>query len=83
MRTLVIPLHAEVEGGIHNPFLEMLLQRVGETAASVQTLQERAAELLPDSVPPPTIPVSAQSIHGRAGRVTRPITTCRQITQWR
>ena len=77
MKTLVIPLHAEVEGGVYNPFLEMLLQRVRETAASVHTLQEKAAVLLSGPVSPPTIPVSAQSIHGRAGRVTKPVAACR------
>ena len=69
---LVVPLHAEVEGGVYHPFLQALLQRIRESGAAVQTLEERAAEVLSGSVPPPTVPVSPESIPGRAGLVIAP-----------
>ena len=65
----VIPLHAEVEGGVYAPFLEKLLRGIAARGARVQTLKERAAEVLRAAEPPPLIQVGALPISGRAGRV--------------
>ena len=65
----VIPLHAEVEGGIYAPFLEKLLRGIAARGARVQTLNERAAEILRAAEPPPVIQVRALPLSGRAGRV--------------
>jgi undecaprenyl phosphate-alpha-L-ara4FN deformylase len=65
----VIPLHAEVEGGVYGPFLEKLLRGIAARGARVQTLQELAAELLRAAEPPPVIHVAALPMPGRAGRV--------------
>ena len=65
----VIPLHAEVEGGIYEPFLEKLLRGIPARGARVRTLKEVAAEILRGTAPPPLIRVRARPISGRAGRV--------------
>jgi hypothetical protein len=65
----VIPLHAEVEGGVYEPFLEKLLRGITARGARVQTLEEKAAEILRAAEPPPVIQVRARPIPGRAGRV--------------
>jgi len=65
--TLVVPLHAEVEGGLYRPFLDILLGRIRETGLVVRTLQQQAQELLSRSAAPPTMPVSQRLIPGRSG----------------
>jgi peptidoglycan/xylan/chitin deacetylase (PgdA/CDA1 family) len=65
----VVPLHAEVEGGVYEPFLEKLLQGIAERGAHVQTLKEEAAAILRAAEPAPFIQVRARPVAGRAGRV--------------
>jgi hypothetical protein len=65
----VIPLHAEVEGGVYAPFLEKLLRAIAARGARVRTLEEKAAEILRAAEPPPLIQVRALPVSGRAGRV--------------
>ena len=65
----VLPLHAEVEGGIYEPFLDKLLRGIAARGARVQTLKEKADEILRAADPPPVIQVAALPISGRAGRV--------------
>ena len=65
----VIPLHAEVEGGVYQPFLEKLLRGIAARGVRVQTLSEEAAEILRAAEPPPLIQVRARPMPGRAGRV--------------
>jgi peptidoglycan/xylan/chitin deacetylase (PgdA/CDA1 family) len=64
----VIPVHAEVEGGVYEPFLEKLLGGIAARGARVQTLQEQAAGIL-RAAKPPIIQVAALPMPGRAGRV--------------
>ena len=68
-RFAVVPLHAEVEGGIYEPFLEKLLRGIAARGARVQTLKEKAAEILQAGESPPVIRVVARPLSGRAGRV--------------
>jgi undecaprenyl phosphate-alpha-L-ara4FN deformylase len=70
-RLAVVPLHAEVEGGVYGPFLEKLLRGIAARGARVQTLKEAAAEILRAADPPPIIRVAALPMLGRAGRVIR------------
>jgi hypothetical protein len=70
--TLVIPLHAEVEGGAYNSFLQMLLQRIHASGVSIQTIEGYAQALLSASAAPPTIPVGLQPIPGRSSLVLAP-----------
>jgi peptidoglycan/xylan/chitin deacetylase (PgdA/CDA1 family) len=65
----VLPLHAEVEGGAYEPFLEKLLRGIAARGTRVQTLKEKAAEILRAAEPPPVIQVAALPMPGRAGRV--------------
>jgi len=66
---VVIPLHAEVEGGVYAPFLEILLRATAARSARIQTLHEKASEILSSAVSPPVIRVRAQPMAGRAGCV--------------
>ena len=68
-RCVVIPLHAEVEGGVYAPFLETLLRAVAARAARIQTLHEKSSEILASATPAPVIRVRAQPMPGRAGCV--------------
>ena len=71
----VIPLHAEVEGGVYRPFLEMLLRRLKDGNATVMTLEEQATRLLSQPEPPPRMPVALSAMNGRAGAVLAPVQT--------
>jgi peptidoglycan/xylan/chitin deacetylase (PgdA/CDA1 family) len=68
----VIPIHAEVEGGIYLPFLHLLLEAIAKEGAAVITLEELARELLADPVRPPRIPACLAPIQGRSGVVFAP-----------
>ena len=70
--TLVIPLHAEVEGGAYRSFLEMLLRRLVQANASIQTLEERATQLLSSGAVLPAIPAGLLAVRGRSGKVLAP-----------
>jgi len=72
LNTLVLPLHAEVEGGVYAAFLEMLLQRIRDSCAAVRTLQETYDEIVSRPVSVPVIPMCAQVVPGRAGRAIGP-----------
>jgi peptidoglycan/xylan/chitin deacetylase (PgdA/CDA1 family) len=69
---LVVPLHAEVEGGLYHPFLTRLLERIRQSALSVLTLRELAARLMSAAVAPSTLAVRLQPVPGRAGLVLAP-----------
>ena len=71
--SMVVPLHAEVEGGIYRGFLETLLQGLLERGFRVQTLQALAHEIL--SCPQPSVPtrrVCLDRLPGRPERVLIP-----------
>jgi undecaprenyl phosphate-alpha-L-ara4FN deformylase len=70
----VIPLHAEVEGGVHAEFLEGLLSGLRAGASPVLTLEEWARELVSRDAPPPSIRAALRPAPGRAGRVLAPAT---------
>lgn len=69
---LVIPLHAEVEGGAYVSFLRLLLQQIRDASCRVLTLGELASGLLSAGAPLPTVPAGLHSIAGRAGQVLSP-----------
>jgi predicted deacetylase len=71
IQCVVIPLHAEVEGGMYAPFLAALLRAVAGRSARMQTLREKASEILSTASSPPVIRVRSEPMPGRAGRVAR------------
>jgi len=71
----VLPLHAEVEGGVYAHFLDQLLARIRASGAPVLTLEELARDRLASPEPVPTIPACVREIPGRSGEVFAPIAT--------
>lgn len=71
-RMPVLPLHAEVEGGVYRPFLEILLRKMRERGMTTLTLREAADELLTAPTPPPVRNMRAATLPGRAGFVIAP-----------
>jgi peptidoglycan/xylan/chitin deacetylase (PgdA/CDA1 family) len=68
----VLPLHAEVEGGIYHAFLDDLLARVRAEGAAVIALEDWAEELLARPEAPPVVPACLRELPGRASRVLAP-----------
>jgi peptidoglycan/xylan/chitin deacetylase (PgdA/CDA1 family) len=66
---LVIPLHAEVEGGRFAAFLDRLAHGIRERGAAVRTLEEIARGLLAAPTPPPRFRAARRELPGRSGRV--------------
>jgi peptidoglycan/xylan/chitin deacetylase (PgdA/CDA1 family) len=64
--TVVVPLHAEVEGGPYLGFLKALLRRVRDAGPPVRTMGERAAELRARVRTPPVVPCAHRVPPGRA-----------------
>ncbi len=71
-RAPVLPLHAEVEGGAYEPFLEIVLRKMRERGLTTRTLREAADAALASSEPPPVRTMCAAPLSGRAGRVISP-----------
>ncbi|MEW6743638.1 MAG: polysaccharide deacetylase family protein [Planctomycetota bacterium] len=69
---MVIPVHAEVEGGLYRSFMVELLRAIARTARAVRTLEEVARELLARDSPPPRFTVRLAAIPGRSGHVLTP-----------
>jgi len=69
---IVLPLHAEVEGGPYRGFLENLLSGIRARGGKVQLLEQVARDLLSAPSRPPPIPAELGPQAGRAGRVLRP-----------
>lgn len=64
---LVIPVHAEVEGGVYREFLEELLERLARDY-TVITMEEYAERLL-GGERPPRKPAALRALEGRASPV--------------
>jgi len=69
----VLPLHAEVEGGVYAHFLETLLEGIRDSGAPVITLEELARDRLAAAEPPPRIDACIREIPGRSGEVFAPV----------
>lgn len=65
---LVVPLHAEVEGGVFASFGARLLERIAGLGLPVVTMLEHAEALLTAGVPPER-PAARLELEGRSGRV--------------
>ena len=70
--TLVVPVHAEVEGGLYRPFLDKLLVAVAARGLTVKRMDAVAAELRGAQPGPGLLPACAEPLAGRAGRVFQP-----------
>ena len=68
----VMPLHAEVEGGVYAHFLDGLLGAIRASGAPVITLEELARERLAEPVRPPVVEAAVREIPGRSGVVFAP-----------
>jgi undecaprenyl phosphate-alpha-L-ara4FN deformylase len=68
----VFPLHAEVEGGVHAPFLRQLLARLREQGDAIVPLRELAQRLLRSPADVPIVPAQLRPLPGRGGRVLAP-----------
>ena len=71
----MLPLHAEVEGGVFAHFLDDLLAVIGGSGAPVLTLEELARERLAASEPPPSFEACIRKLPGRASGVFAPAAT--------
>ena len=68
----VFPLHAEVEGGVHAPFLQQLLARLRQDGDEIVPLRELAQRLLRRPSDVPVVTAQLRPLPGRAGRVLAP-----------
>jgi peptidoglycan/xylan/chitin deacetylase (PgdA/CDA1 family) len=68
----VLALHAEVEGGRHNDFLQQLLRLLADEAADVITLEELAGRIRASGQPIPVVEATLARLPGRGGRVFVP-----------
>jgi undecaprenyl phosphate-alpha-L-ara4FN deformylase len=66
---LVVPLHAEVEGGAQRSFLVALLERLHDRGLQVRPLRDLAKQALSAPERPPTLNAYLREIPGRTGRV--------------
>lgn len=66
---MVLPLHAEVEGGLHMPFLRSILERLVDSPRGSRTLSEVASRVRSSDGPVPTVRGVLASLPGRASRV--------------
>ena len=64
---LIVPLHAEVEGGVYSSFLEVLLRQTREGGFAVRRMDEVAAGLSAGPTPPAPFPAVMRGLAGRAG----------------
>jgi peptidoglycan/xylan/chitin deacetylase (PgdA/CDA1 family) len=64
---LIVPLHAEVEGGVYSDFLEVLLRHTREQGYVVRRMDEVAAELAARPDAPAPFPAVMRELAGRAG----------------
>lgn len=71
-RVPVLPLHAEVEGGVYRPFLDVLLRKMSERGLTTRTMREAADEILSAPTPPPVTTMRPTPLAGRAGFVIAP-----------
>ncbi len=69
---MVIPLHAEVEGGVHISFLHKLLETIHTSGVRVRTMMDVANEFHARTGLAPAIKTCLQEIPGRSGRVLTP-----------
>jgi hypothetical protein len=70
--TRVLPLHAEVEGGVFRPFLQLLLDELVRDGTPTLPLEELARAELARQPPPGELPCALSPCPGRAGRVFMP-----------
>ncbi|MGE0711094.1 MAG: polysaccharide deacetylase family protein [Planctomycetota bacterium] len=68
-QALVLPLHAEVEGGVYADFCAKLLGRIAASGAPVLTLEQHAEALLGRDPAPPRVPARQLELAGRSGEV--------------
>ncbi|HOX37007.1 MAG TPA: polysaccharide deacetylase family protein [Candidatus Brocadiia bacterium] len=72
VETSVIPLHAEVEGGVYNGFLRAMLRVMAESGTHVITMREWASDLSSRNPGPPTVRAARRELPGRSGLVFAP-----------
>lgn len=69
LEAMVVPLHAEVEGGIYAGFLDLLLEQARAAGMTPITLQDLADRLLDREASPPRLVARPRSLPGRSGQV--------------
>jgi hypothetical protein len=68
----VLPIHAEVEGGVFHGFFRTLLERMQALGVAVRTLEVAARAVLDGRRAIDPLPACAKEIPGRSGRVLTP-----------